>query len=196
MPQSAAQITKMPAVSAAAASTIPDPASLKAAVAPAAGQFDVSGLFVADKATREAAAAQFAALAQKEGPSAVQSVGFTDAVVKALGDKKSPAAREGAAHAVAAIAALALVPGAAEAAAGGGGSMPYSSWLTTFKTSVSGEVAQMISLVVVVGSVAGWILAGQLEGLLQVIMRSGLGIAIVVGAAAFITSVGSAGAVL
>ena len=105
MPQSAAQITKMPAVSAAAASTIPDPASLKAAVAPAAGQFDVSGLFVADKATREAAAAQFAALAQKEGPSAVQSVGFTDAVVKALGDKKSPAAREGAAHAVAAIAA-------------------------------------------------------------------------------------------
>ena len=55
--------------------------------------------------------------------------------------------------AVAAISALALVPGAAEAAAGGG-SMPYSSWLTTFRTSVSGEVAQMISLVVVVGGAA------------------------------------------
>lgn len=98
--------------------------------------------------------------------------------------------------AVAAIAALALVPGAAEAAAGGGGSMPYSSWLTTFKTSVSGEVAQMISLVVVVGGVAGWILAGQLEGLLQVLLRCGMGIAIIVGAAAFITSTGSAGALI
>ena len=105
MPQSGAQISKMPATTAATASSIPDPASLKAAVAPAAGQFDVSGLFVADKATREAAAAQFAALVQKEGPSAVQSVGFTDAVIKALGDKKSPAAREGAVKAVAAVAA-------------------------------------------------------------------------------------------
>lgn len=97
--------------------------------------------------------------------------------------------------AVTALSALVLLPGAAEAAAGGG-SMPYSTWLQTFKTSVTGEVAQVISLVVIVGGVAGWILAGQLEGLLQVIMRSGLGIAIVVGAAAFITSVGSAGAVL
>lgn len=98
--------------------------------------------------------------------------------------------------AVAAISALALVPGAAEAAAGGGGSMPYSSWLTTFKTSVSGELAQIISLIVVVGGVAGWILAGQLEGLLQVLLRCGVGIAIIVGAAAFITSTGSAGALL
>lgn len=97
--------------------------------------------------------------------------------------------------AVAAISALVLVPGAAEAAAGGG-SMPYSTWLTTFKASVSGEVAQMISLVVVVGGVAGWILAGQLEGLLQVLLRCGVGIAIIVGAATFITSTGSAGALL
>lgn len=46
------------------------PLSLKAAVALAAGQFDVSGLFILDKATREAAAAQLAVLAQKEGPKA------------------------------------------------------------------------------------------------------------------------------
>ena len=97
--------------------------------------------------------------------------------------------------AVAAISALALVPGAAEAA-GGGGSMPYSSWLTTFRTSVTGEIAQIISLIVVVGGVAGWILAGQLEGLLQVLLRCGVGVAIIVGAAAFITSTGSAGALL
>ena len=98
--------------------------------------------------------------------------------------------------AIAALSALVLLPGAAEAAAGGGGSMPYSTWLQTFKASVSGEIAQVISLVVVVGGVAGWILAGQFEGLLQVLMRCGLGIAIIVGATAFITSIGSAGAVL
>ena len=98
--------------------------------------------------------------------------------------------------AIAALSALVLLPGAAEAAAGGGGGMPYSNWLTTFKTSVTGEIAQIISLIVVVGGVAGWILAGQLEGLLQVLLRCGLGIAIIVGAAAFITGVGSAGAVL
>ena len=109
MPQPDAQISKMPAVSAVAPSSIPDPASLKAAIAPAPGQLDVSGLFVADKTTRAAVAAQFVALAQKDGPSAVQSVGFTDAVVKALGDKKSPAAREGAASVVTALAATPAV---------------------------------------------------------------------------------------
>ncbi|KAI0657236.1 P-loop containing nucleoside triphosphate hydrolase protein [Cubamyces menziesii] len=99
----------MPATTASAAPATPSPASLKAAVAPAEGQFDVSGLFVADKATREAAAAQLAALAQKEGPKAFQSIGFIDATLKALADKKSPAAREGAANAIAAIAATPAV---------------------------------------------------------------------------------------
>lgn len=94
---------QMPAVTAAATAT-PSPASLKAAVAPAEGQFDISGLFVADKASREAAASQLAALAEKDGPSSLRSVGFTDAIVKALADKKSPAAREGAANAVAILA--------------------------------------------------------------------------------------------
>ncbi|CAL1703333.1 unnamed protein product [Somion occarium] len=89
----------MPAVTASAV-PVTSPASLKAAVAPAAGQFDISGLFIADKAARESSAASLAAVAQKDGPKALQSVGFTDAVVKALGDKKSPAAREGAANAV------------------------------------------------------------------------------------------------
>lgn len=94
---------QMPAVTA-AATAIPSPASLKAAVVPAEGQFDISGLFVSEKTTRGAAAAQLAALAEKDGPAAFQSVNFIDAVVKALNDKKSPAAREGAANAVAIIA--------------------------------------------------------------------------------------------
>ncbi|KAH9935812.1 P-loop containing nucleoside triphosphate hydrolase protein [Amylocystis lapponica] len=96
------QINEMPAVTASTPS--PAPASLKAAVAPAPGQFDVSSLFVSDKATRESAAASLAALAEKEGPAGLQSVGFTDAAVKALNDKKSPAAREGAANAIIALA--------------------------------------------------------------------------------------------
>jgi len=91
----------MPAVVASTGS-IPSPASLKAAAnpTPADGQIDVSALLVADKSTRESAANALAAVAQKDGPSALQSVGFTDAIVKALGDKKSPAAREGAADAI------------------------------------------------------------------------------------------------
>ncbi|OBZ68270.1 hypothetical protein A0H81_12051 [Grifola frondosa] len=81
------------------------PLSLKAAVAPADGQFGVAGHFVSDKATRASAAVTLAALAQKDGPSVLQSVGFTDAVIKALADKKSPAAREGAVAAVSALSA-------------------------------------------------------------------------------------------
>lgn len=96
------QINDMPAATATAPAT-PAAAALKAAVAPADGQFDVSGLFVSDKATRGTAAATLVALAQKDGPKALQSIGFTDAIIKALNDKKSPAAREGAASAVAAL---------------------------------------------------------------------------------------------
>jgi len=93
----------MPAITASAVAT-PSPASLKAAAAaPVEGQFDVSALFVADKAARGSAAAALSAVAQKDGPSALQAIGFADAVVKALADKKSPAAREGAADAIKAL---------------------------------------------------------------------------------------------
>ncbi|KAJ6620380.1 P-loop containing nucleoside triphosphate hydrolase protein [Mycena sp. CBHHK59/15] len=72
----------------------PAPVSLK--------EFDVPSLFAADKATRDASAATLAALAQKQGPAALD--GVSDAIVKALADKKSPAAREGAADTVLALA--------------------------------------------------------------------------------------------
>jgi elongation factor 3 len=88
----------MPAVTASAsASAIPSPADLKAALANGPA---VDGLFVADKAMRQSAAEGIASLVQKDGPSAIKSTGFTDATIKALGDKKSPAAREGAAQAI------------------------------------------------------------------------------------------------
>ncbi|PPQ66033.1 hypothetical protein CVT26_010789 [Gymnopilus dilepis] len=92
----------MPAVTASAAAT-PSPASLKAPVAPIEGQLDITGLFVADKAARETTAQSLTAVAQKDGPAALISTGFGEAVVKALADKKSPAAREGAANAISAL---------------------------------------------------------------------------------------------
>ncbi len=106
----------MPAVTASGPSTAtPSPAALKAAAtttttAPAP---TVDSLFVSDKAVRQSASEGIASLAQKDGASAIKSTGFTDAVVKALGDKKSPGAREGAAQAVNAVskaAARALEP--------------------------------------------------------------------------------------
>jgi elongation factor 3 len=92
----------MPAVTAATPAA-PSVADLKAAVSGATPA--VSSLFAADKATRSSAVEGLVSLAQKDGPSAIKSIGFAEAVVKALGDKKSPAAREGAALAVSAIAA-------------------------------------------------------------------------------------------
>lgn len=79
---------------AATAPTTATPADLKAGVT-AAGS-DLSALFVADKATRESAAQALASRAKNDGPAAFESTGFVSAVIKALGDKKSPAAREGA----------------------------------------------------------------------------------------------------
>ena len=91
----------MPAVTAAAATaTAPAPANLKTAASPVAAQFDISGLFLADKSVRDAAANQLASLASTGGPATLESIGFADAVIKALADKKSPATRESAADAV------------------------------------------------------------------------------------------------
>ncbi|KAG6820474.1 hypothetical protein H0H93_016770 [Arthromyces matolae] len=92
--------TKIPAMPAATASATatPSPASLKAAAA--APSDAVAALLVADQAARTSAAQSFAATAQKEGPSALTSAGFPSAVLAALADKKSPAAREAAADAI------------------------------------------------------------------------------------------------
>lgn len=91
----------MPAVTASGPSPAsPSPAALKAIPASVPA---VHSLFVSDKAARQSASESIASLAQKDGPSAIKSTGFTDAVVKALSDKKSPSAREGAAEVVTAV---------------------------------------------------------------------------------------------
>ncbi|KAI6164184.1 polyketide synthetase [Pisolithus thermaeus] len=89
----------MPAITASAIAPA-TPAALKGS----AEGIDVASLFVADKASRLAAAKTLASAVQNHGPAGLVAVGFTDAAVKALGDKKSPAAREGAAEAVTALA--------------------------------------------------------------------------------------------
>src|ERR1700679_2619736 len=93
----------MPAVTASVVAPI-TPTSLKPVItSPEAAPINMSALFSADKTARQAAALSLAAVAKKDGPAALQSVGFADAVVKALADKKSPAAREGAADAISAF---------------------------------------------------------------------------------------------
>ncbi|KAF8590552.1 hypothetical protein K439DRAFT_98297 [Ramaria rubella] len=85
-----------------------DPIMLKAANAasgdavPVAPQndFDVTLLFVAEKAARDAATQTLVSLAEKDGPQALANLGLAEALIKALGDKKSPAAREGAASTI------------------------------------------------------------------------------------------------
>lgn len=89
----------MPAITASAAA-LTTPAALKGSVE----GIDVASLFAADKASRLAAAKTLASAIQNHGPSGLAAIGFTEAAVKALGDKKSPAAREGAAEAVTALA--------------------------------------------------------------------------------------------
>lgn len=90
-------------MSAVAASDIvsPSPTPLKTVATSVDGQmFNITALFVADKALCHKAAKDLAAIAKNSGPSVLQTLAFGETIVKALTDKKSPAAREGAAVAI------------------------------------------------------------------------------------------------
>ncbi|KAG9091131.1 translational elongation factor EF-1 alpha [Ceratobasidium sp. 370] len=93
-----AQSPMAPAALASAPAAAPSPAAIKAAATGA--QFDTAALFGAAKAAREEAAATLAAQVKADGPAVLAGVGFVPAVVAALNDKKSPAAREGACAAI------------------------------------------------------------------------------------------------
>jgi type IV secretory pathway VirB2 component (pilin) len=67
---------------------------------------------------------------------------------------------------------VAMVPDLAHAAAtAGGGGMPYSQGLNTFKSSVTGEVAGIICLVGVVAGVAAYLYQGVLDPLMMKIVQ-------------------------
>jgi elongation factor 3 len=89
-----------PAALAPSPATAPSPAAIKAAANASGVQFDTTALFGAAKAAREEAAAALAAQVKADGPSVLAGVGFVPALVAALNDKKSPAAREGACAAI------------------------------------------------------------------------------------------------
>ncbi|WWC95921.1 hypothetical protein V866_002788 [Kwoniella sp. B9012] len=76
------------------------PAAAPSATSAKAGAFDLATLFVADKAARDEAAVELANAAKKNGVEFFGQIGLNDALVKALTDKKSAAAREGAASAI------------------------------------------------------------------------------------------------
>jgi elongation factor 3 len=95
------KIVEMPAATTVvAAASVPAPLKANAAVD---GPIDIAALFAADANTRASAGIPLAAAAQKDGTPALVSVGFPEAVIKALADKKSPAARESAADAIRAL---------------------------------------------------------------------------------------------
>lgn len=92
-----------------------DPALLKAAVAPTPNSddsnavepkndFDVTQLFVADKALRAAALQTLLSTTEEQGPQCLLSLSLSQAIQSALADKKSPAAREAAASTITALA--------------------------------------------------------------------------------------------
>jgi type IV secretory pathway VirB2 component (pilin) len=83
------------------------------------------------------------------------------------------------AAAVAALGPLAAPSAAYASITGGGGGMPYSSGLGTLNTSVRGEVAAILIVICIVCGVGGYIIAGQMEGLFNVIGRAMIGIGII-----------------
>jgi type IV secretion system protein VirB2 len=97
-----------------------------------------------------------------------------------------------------ALTALAVLsmPHIAHAALAAGGGMPYSSFLTTFKTSITGEIAGIICVIAVVAAVAVYIFASAFDGILLTITRVAIGCAIIGSAATVLTTMGVTGAIV
>jgi type IV secretion system protein TrbC len=91
---------------------------------------------------------------------------------------------------------LTFLPDLALAATAGGGGMPYSTGLNTFRTSVTGEIAGIICLIGVIGAVIAYLLQGMLDGLMMSIVRVIIGACIIGGAATFLTTIGVTGAIV
>lgn len=82
------------------------------------------------------------------------------------------------------------------AAQAAGGAMPYSPFLTQFRTSITGEIAGIICIVAIVAGVAMYIFASQMEGILLTIVRVAIGTCIIGGAVAFLGTMGVTGAIV
>lgn len=97
--------------------------------------------------------------------------------------------------ALAAIAIL-MIPEVA-AAANAGGTMPYSTGLTRFRDSMSGEVAGALIVIGLVGGCAMWMWGGELSGMLAQIAKIIIIVCIISGGGtALLTALGVTGAVI
>ncbi|MFC1185412.1 TrbC/VirB2 family protein [Pasteurella multocida] len=82
------------------------------------------------------------------------------------------------------------------ASAGSGGGLPYESWLTKVRNSVTGPVAFTLSIVGIVGAGALLIFGGEINGFIKTLVFIVLVAALLVGAQNLLTSVTGAGAVI
>ena len=89
-----------------------------------------------------------------------------------------------------------LEPTLAHAAVAGGGGMPYSNGLNTFKTSITGEIAAIIAVIGVVAGVAAYLYQGVLDPLLMKIVQVVIAVCIIGGVTTFLTTMGVTGAVV
>jgi type IV secretion system protein VirB2 len=77
---------------------------------------------------------------------------------------------------------LLLVPGHAFASEGTGGSLPYETWLTNLRNSVTGPVAFSLSIIGLVVSGGTLILGGDLNGFFRTMLFVVLVMALIIGA--------------
>lgn len=75
-----------------------------------------------------------------------------------------------------------LLPGAAHAAEGTGGGLPYEGWLANLRNSITGPFAFTAALIGIVGAGAVLIFGGELNGFLRTIIFIVLVMALIVGA--------------
>ena len=77
---------------------------------------------------------------------------------------------------------LMLLPDGALAAEGSGGALPYESWLTALRTSVTGPVAFSLSIIGIVVAGGVLIFGGDLNGFFRTLIFIVLVMALLVGA--------------
>jgi type IV secretory pathway VirB2 component (pilin) len=80
------------------------------------------------------------------------------------------------------LAVILLAPGHAYASEGTGGGLPYESWLTNLRTSVTGPVAFALSIIGIVVAGGVLIFGGDLNGFFRTMIFITLVMALIVGA--------------
>ncbi|KAL7423178.1 translational elongation factor EF-1 alpha [Cryptotrichosporon argae] len=150
------------------------PAATASAAAGKAGAFDLATLFVADKAASQEAQVALADATKKAGVEFLGAIGYPDAVVKALSDKKSAALREAAASSVSTLcengAAIYLEPYVVSSAPGS----IFPALLEAFADKEAAvKTAALSAVKAIVQSMNPWATAVLLPSLLEQIKTAG-----------------------